>query len=406
MKKINKLLTIMLTIFLSINTVFAETTPNTLTITHYDMNETPIKFPQTFHVKKTTEGKYVYCMTYAKSMPVASITYTNSKEYTDAGIKYILEEGLTAKNDNEYFIYQTALWIYLMDEGMMNYSYSVNTFKKTLENESSETKTKIDTLVKTAKNKTDNNDYNNPSISLSKSITFTIKDDYYISNEITVTSSENNYKIELDAPEETTYENNNNKITIKIPTSKVNENTSITLKVSNSKTIIRSYEYTPSNSDYQVMGASFKNTLTSEDQIKGNITINKVKISKKDITTKEELEGATLTIKDESGNIIETWISEKKAHEINLKPGKYTLIENIAPEGYELSTEEITFIVKENEATTNVIMYNTKKELPKEEIIVPSTSSYKSNKTIILGSLVLLIGSVIITRNIKKNNEE
>ena len=54
----------------------------------------------------------------------------------------------------------------------------------------------------------------------------------------------------------------------------------------------------------------------------------KVKISKQDITTKEELSGATLTIKDAEGKIIKTLVSDGNVKIITgLKEGNYSLCE-------------------------------------------------------------------------------
>ena len=83
-------------------------------------------------------------------------------------------------------------------------------------------------------------------------------------------------------------------------------------------------------------------TVTSEN---GNPLIvmvddtTKVQISKQDITTGEELPGATLQIIDEDGNVVEEWVSTNEPHMIEGKliAGKeYTLKEIIAPEGYEI----------------------------------------------------------------------
>jgi len=71
-----------------------------------------------------------------------------------------------------------------------------------------------------------------------------------------------------------------------------------------------------------------------------------VEISKQDITTKEELPGATLQVKDEDDNLIEEWVSTDTPHKINLKKGKYTLTEITAPNGYAVA-ETITFEVKD-----------------------------------------------------------
>lgn len=84
----------------------------------------------------------------------------------------------------------------------------------------------------------------------------------------------------------------------------------------------------------------------------------KVQISKQDITTKEELEGAKLTLAKEDGTIIETWISEQTPHYIEgkLMVGEnYTLTEEIAPDGY-VKAEKITFKVEDTEKIQPVVM--------------------------------------------------
>lgn len=96
----------------------------------------------------------------------------------------------------------------------------------------------------------------------------------------------------------------------------------------------------------------------SEDSLPGYVTTvnglnltNKkftVKINKVDITGEQEVTGATLQVTDESGEVIDTWISDDKgAHDISKKliaGGTYTLTEIKAPEGYRYS-ESIQFTV-------------------------------------------------------------
>lgn len=86
---------------------------------------------------------------------------------------------------------------------------------------------------------------------------------------------------------------------------------------------------------------------------------NKVVISKKTLTDKEELPGAYLEVRpvtektDADGNlvkiegdIIDSWISETEPHMIKrLEPGEYVLIETKAPEGY-LEAEKVYFTIK------------------------------------------------------------
>ncbi|MCR5141568.1 MAG: hypothetical protein K6C68_03450 [Ruminococcus sp.] len=114
----------------------------------------------------------------------------------------------------------------------------------------------------------------------------------------------------------------------------------------------------------------------------------KAHISKRDITTDEELPGAKLVILDENGEIVEEWVSTDEAHIIEGKliVGKeYTLRETIAPEGYEIA-QDITFKVNEDGSVTEVIMYDERKpdedkpheDTPHEEVPhsdVPSSNT-------------------------------
>lgn len=126
-------------------------------------------------------------------------------------------------------------------------------------------------------------------------------------------------------------------------------------------------------------------------------------ISKQDITTGKELPGAYLEVKDKNGVVVEAWISGDTPHKIEgLDPGVYTLTETIAPEGYILSKEVITFTVKEDGTTDgNIIMYN-----EPDEIEVPSTSSFKTITASLIGLIIMGIGSMMIYKNYKKNEEK
>lgn len=84
----------------------------------------------------------------------------------------------------------------------------------------------------------------------------------------------------------------------------------------------------------------------------------KVRISKQDATTGQELPGATLQVMDADGNVIDEWISTDEPHMIEavLIAGKtYTLREVTAPDGYEVA-EDVTFTVNEDGSITEVVM--------------------------------------------------
>ena len=94
-----------------------------------------------------------------------------------------------------------------------------------------------------------------------------------------------------------------------------------------------------------------------------------VEITKTDITSGEELSGATLSVIDAEGNVIDTWTSVAgEAHVIKrLHVGEgYTLREEFAPYGY-LQAEEIQFTIAETEEVQTVVMED---EVPTGTIII------------------------------------
>lgn len=130
----------------------------------------------------------------------------------------------------------------------------------------------------------------------------------------------------------------------------------------------------------------------------------KIRISKQDITTGEELPGATLQIIDENGKIIDEWVSTNEPHMIEGKliAGKeYTLKEIIAPEGYEIANE-IKFTVNADGSVTEVVMYD---ELtPKTD--TPYTGDNHSDFAAfaLMGASLIIFLVLIISR--KKNDDK
>ena len=109
----------------------------------------------------------------------------------------------------------------------------------------------------------------------------------------------------------------------------------------------------------------------------------KVEISKKDLTTMEELPGAELTVTDKDGKEIDRWVSTDTPHYIEKLPaGDYTLTEVKAPDGYAFA-ESVPFTVlptgevQRFEMRDDVIKVEiskvditTNKELPGAELII------------------------------------
>lgn len=94
-----------------------------------------------------------------------------------------------------------------------------------------------------------------------------------------------------------------------------------------------------------------------------------VEFSKTDITGDKELDGATLTVTDMEGNIIDKWISGKKAHKIEgLKVGKkYILKEEIQVDSYVKATD-IEFTVENTNEIQKVTMIDKIVDMSKVDI--------------------------------------
>lgn len=112
---------------------------------------------------------------------------------------------------------------------------------------------------------------------------------------------------------------------------------------------------------FTIVGGGDEEKIISIYNTKEETKTGKVKISKQDITTKKELPGATLTIKDANGTVVAQWISTNEPHYVTgLTPGKYILIETKSPKGYGLSDDIIEFYIDEdgNASTDTIVMYN------------------------------------------------
>lgn len=596
-KNFKRLFILLLCVIASITAVNAEAILSTFKATSKTI-EAPIDFATDFHVIKTTDGKHVYCLQYNKKSPSSNINYTKASLITDNGINYILNKAYNTKSDEEHYIYKSALWIYMVDKGLMEgTNNNIKQYKKNVESSKLPIAKQILELVDSAK-KASANDTTAPTIKVNNNnagFTLDSAGKYYVSSAIIVTSSTSSYEVTLtDAPKDSIVSKDGNTFTIKVPASSVtNLNTKVSFKVSNTKEVYVSYRYNPNNSIYQPLAATYKEIKTAEatssvslnrtvsvpflkvdaetgeaingaelklTNSKGEViktwtsttkeevitgltageytltetkapvgykainasvkfTIDKngnilddngkkivqvviinekqtngvyiskqdittkeelpgatlqikdangntkdewtwvstdkphyiekllpgtytlteiyapvgyllsketieftvkadgkietvvmyntpkggVVISKQDITNKEELKGATLQVKDYDGNIIDEWVSEDKPHYIEkLDPGIYTLREIYAPEGYILSDEIITFIVKDDGTITKVVMYNTPNS---KDVPVESTASFKTMTSGVIGSLVIILGGYIVFRNYKKKEE-
>ena len=152
--------------------------------------------------------------------------------------------------------------------------------------------------------------------------------------------------------------------------------------------------------------ATFKTeTFTAEEGKDTSLSINdedtKIEISKQDITTKKELEGAKLKVTDKDGKVIDEWTSGKQPHMIkNLTAGEtYTLTEVIAPKNYKVA-ESIQFTVKDTGVAQKVVMYDELLPVAKK---VKTGDDTRINYYVVIAVLSLIAFSLLFIR--KKNHE-
>lgn len=105
-----------------------------------------------------------------------------------------------------------------------------------------------------------------------------------------------------------------------------------------------------------------------------------VEITKSDITTGTELDGASLKVLDKDGNVVDEWTSVKDAPHVikRLVAGEtYTLREEFAPYGY-LKATDITFTVEDNGDVQKVEM---KDEVPTGLLIINKKGEFLDKVT-------------------------
>jgi len=159
-------------------------------------------------------------------------------------------------------------------------------------------------------------------------------------------------------------------------------------------------------------------TATSEN---GNSLIvmvddtTKVQISKQDITTGEELPGATIQIIDKDGNVVDEWVSTTEPHfiEAELTAGeKYTLHEAAAPDGYVIAND-VEFTINSDGTVTEVVMYDEHTpdlEIPPTVTIdTPNTGVSADNSAelyLVATAVIMVFGMVICKKSDKKQRKD
>ena len=385
-KKFSKLLVCIVIFLTSIVQVNAASVPSSVTVSSIGK----INYGGTYYfpVKYTSDGTLAYCTDFQKLYPMG-VKMTNPTK-VDNGLAYIIANGYKGTkadygNDSkmkQYYITQLAIYTYLGQANPKN-NNDVHNAVWDLVNKAKAANNESNTKLNVSLNASNTN------------MKLTSDGRYFISDEITVSSNNNNAEFSIGGSANVNTEivdangnkvnkvKNGSKVYARIPASTIQAGQSVTVSVAvnGQATKQTAYVYTPSSSKYQkiVPSITYPETESTQATIKVKAAKEKiqtqVKISKQDITTKQELPGATLVIKDANGKEIISWVSTNTPKYIKgLEAGNYTLCETQAPDGYELYTECIKFTVKADGTVSTVIMYNapkskeTKVQISKKDI--------------------------------------
>ena len=385
-KKFSKLLVCIVIFLTSIVQVNAAGVPSSVTVSSIGK----INYGGTYYfpVKYTSDGTLAYCTEFHNQFPMG-VTMTNPTK-VDNGLAYIIANGYKGTkadygNDSkmkQYYITQLAIYTYLGQANPKN-NNDVHNAVWDLVNKAKAANNESNTKLNVSLNASNTN------------MKLTSDGRYFISDEITVSSNNNNAEFTIGGSANVNTEivdangnkvnkvKNGSKVYARIPASTIQAGQSVTVSVAvnGQATKQTAYVYTPSSSKYQkiVPSITYPETESAQATIKVKAAKEKiqtkVKISKQDITTKQELPGAKLVIKDANGKEVASWVSTNTPKYIKgLEAGNYTLCETQAPDGYELYTECIKFTVKADGTVSTVIMYNapkskeTKVQISKKDI--------------------------------------
>ena len=385
-KKFSKLLVSIVIFLTTIVQVNAASVPSSVTVSSIGK----INYGGTYYfpVKYTSDGTLAYCTDFQKLYPMG-VKMTNPTK-VDNGLAYIIANGYKGTkadygNDSkmkQYYITQLAIYTYLGQANPKN-NNDVHNAVWDLVNKAKAANNESNTKLNVSLNASNTN------------MKLTSDGRYFISDEITVSSNNNNAEFTIGGSANVNTEivdangnkvnkvKNGSKVYARIPASTIQAGQSVTVSVAvnGQATKQTAYVYTPNPNKYQTIipSITYPETESAQATIKVKAAKEKiqtkVKISKQDITTKQELPGATLVIKDANGKEVASWVSTNTPKYIKgLEAGNYTLCETQAPDGYELYTECIKFTVKADGTISTVIMYNapkskeTKVQISKKDI--------------------------------------
>ena len=375
----------------------------------------------------------MYCIEGDKGIYISDVynkpTLMNPSYST--GMAWLLSHSYPNETNNEYmnacgnegnnckkYITQYAVWLYL-NEYTNNRQLTAEQLEA-LNADNSITKA----IKKLAADAKAHNNAEATSISIDTSkIEFTVDGDYMISNEISVSTNKDEYLKQYSVEGLGGATANGVAIVPKIVDVNGNEASALTFQKGSTfrvKVAIADFkEYVGTDTsviidiavtgifndgvyEYQSSTGSQRpiiSTLTST-AVPQHIALSFTEITKSDITNGKPVEGATLVVKDKDGNEVATWVTDGNPHYVSLKQGDYILCETTSPEGYELNTECVPFTVKDDGTITKVEMKNT------PTTPTPDTASNIPIYLYIVGTMILIIGAVVIYYTVKPSKKK
>ena len=246
---------------------------------------------------------------------------------------------------------------------------------------------------------------------------FTLKNDEYVSNTITVTSDSTITTSTDSYAKINDLGNNKYTVSVKKDQVKIGEPLTVNLNISSKKSVLqaRNYscgtytdigDYDKDNDETEVLSYQTVTpanydvlSLTSSKTISGDIKINTSLTIKKQSEDKNLLPGVVLKVESKENNYSQTFTTTNKEIKIeNLKFGKYTITEVSAPEGYVKLKEPKEVVISDENLDEVVTLTNS---LTRVEI-----SKISSNDKKMLSGAVLQLqdkdGNVIKNENDKK----
>jgi len=340
-----------------------------------------------FSYKTTTDGQYLYCLDmHRNTAQNVTATLVNNSKYVDGGVTYILKNGypvksITGDKDKDYYITQTAVWWYL--DNVTGSSNLGNGFKST-GSDSYGLRQYVKQLVDEAyAHRNDNNASTTTKLVISGNSAMTLKDDYYISDDIKTTTATNiaTYTVSLNnAPTgtkivksdgtESTYNGEfslkaNESFKVKVPAKEIKDSSTIKVEAkATGAAQYAAYEYQPNDKSMQNVALLEKKQVSVTSSLNLEVSSSKVVVTKIDSVTKKALSGATLVLKDSTGAKVTSWETTINSHVIrNLTNGTYTIEEISAPKGYKINKKVTTFTISDTNRVVEINIENSPKKV-------------------------------------------